>query len=54
MDLNYFASEKREEMKVKHKIWYEGVRKELSVNFPEIAISNFIFFRALKFDMHFC
>ena len=35
--INDFASEEREEVMVKHKIWYEGVRKELAANFPEIA-----------------
>tara|TARA_R110002073_G_scaffold293194_2_gene458765 strand:+ start:41026 stop:42744 length:1719 start_codon:yes stop_codon:yes gene_type:complete len=34
---NDFASEGKEEVETKHKIWYEGVRKELAVNFPEIA-----------------
>ena len=35
--INDFSSEKREEMMVKHKIWYEGARKELAANFPGIA-----------------
>ena len=34
---NDFSSEEREEVMVKHKIWYEGGRKELAENFPEIA-----------------
>jgi hypothetical protein len=34
---NDFAVEEREEVMVKHKTWYEGARKELATNFPEIA-----------------
>jgi hypothetical protein len=35
--INDFSCEEREEIMVKHKIWYEGARKELATNFPEIA-----------------
>tara|TARA_R110002126_G_scaffold30602_4_gene99833 strand:+ start:10707 stop:12452 length:1746 start_codon:yes stop_codon:yes gene_type:complete len=35
--INDFASEERKEMMAKHKIWYEGARKELAYEFPEIA-----------------
>tara|TARA_R110002167_G_scaffold94282_2_gene251920 strand:+ start:44818 stop:46560 length:1743 start_codon:yes stop_codon:yes gene_type:complete len=35
--INDFSCEEREEVMVKHKIWYESARKELAENFPEIA-----------------
>lgn len=35
--INDFVSEVREDVMNKHKIWYEGARKELAENFPEIA-----------------
>ncbi|MFY9243893.1 MAG: BT4734/BF3469 family protein [Polaribacter sp.] len=31
-----FASEERKEVMIKHKLWYEGARKELAAEFPEI------------------
>ena len=34
---NDFASEERKETMIKHKLWYEGARKELAAEFPEIA-----------------
>ena len=34
---NDFASEEREDVMTKHKVWYEGARKELAANFSEIA-----------------
>jgi hypothetical protein len=34
---NDFTSEERDEVMTKHKVWYEGARKELAANFPGIA-----------------
>lgn len=35
--INDFASEERKDVMIKHKLWYEGARKELATEFPEIA-----------------
>ncbi|MDP5092256.1 MAG: hypothetical protein NWQ17_03050, partial [Polaribacter sp.] len=35
--INDFASEERNDVMIKHKLWYEGARKELAAEFPEIA-----------------
>ena len=34
---NDFSSEERKDIMIKHKLWYEGARKELASNFPKIA-----------------